>query len=445
MKRTLSSAKVTGEWSGTPVKQFKRARLSIRSIVRESSQVVQTKNSASRSKGTSKGIEQARLIDQLRKENLEKSQRLLIERYEADKKLQAEILLRTQVEKRLLKEKLKRCEVEKKYLLERQRRMELDNRRNEFRRTHAPRSTSVARLKTRQCYYTWNGLGGWQKSSTRKHKFTWLNDLGFIPPEAIVKYILKFLNDDDLFRLRGTSLMFYEAFYSQEVSTVEGSLETSCPFNATRAIKLAWKGRVFTRLQALHTKFYEYRSADVFTSLSSDDLSVINPRFFPKLRSLRLGQTRDGVSLRGLPPHPRLISLTGPSYEEDDYMYITDEKFPKLRSLDLFYNFMAKFTRLSNLEVLGVDCEEIAWEEINHSNFPKLRLLRVRRNEIPKAVRTRLELRGVECIIEETESDDDEYDDGSLEEDSDSEESYDDVDEDNDTMIINLTDSASED
>jgi len=439
MKRSLSSGKVTDEWSGTPVKQFKRARLSVRSIVRESSQVVQTKNSTSRSKGTSKGIEQARLIDQLRKENLEKSQRLLLERYEADKKLQAEILLRTQVEKRLLKEKLKRCEVEKKYLLERQRRMELDNRRNEFRKTHAPR------LKTRQCYYTWNGLGGWQKSSTRKHKFTWLNDLGFIPPEAIVKYILKFLNDDDLFRLRGTSLMFYEAFYSQEVSTVEGSLETSCPFNATRAIKLAWKGRVFTRLQALHTKFYEYRSADVFTSLSSDDLSVINPRFFPKLRSLRLGQTRDGVSLRGLPPHPRLISLTGPSYEEDDYMYITDEKFPKLRSLDLFYNFMAKFTRLSNLEVLGVDCEEIAWEEINHSNFPKLRLLRVRRNEIPKAVRTRLELRGVECIIEETESDDDEYDDGSLEEDSDSEESYDGVDEDNDTMIINLTDSASED
>jgi len=441
MKRSFSSTKVANDWSGTSVKQFKRARPNVRSNVRESIQIVSTKHCASRGKGTLKGIEQTRLIEQLRKESIEKTHRLLMEQYEADKKLQAEILLRTQVEKRLLKEKLKRCEVEKKYLLERQRRMELDNRRNEFRRIRTPRVT------TRQCYVTWNGLGGWQNPSTRKHKFTWLNDFGFTPPEAIVKYILKFLNDDDLFRLRETSLMFYEAFYSQEVSTVEGTLETSCPFNATRAIKLAWKGRVFTRLQALHTTFNEDRNPVVFSSLSSDDLSVINPRFFPKLRSLRLGQTRDGVSLRGLPPHPCLISITGPSYEEDDYMYITDEKFPKLKSLDLFYNFMAKFTRLSNLEVLGVDCEEIAWEEINQRNFPRLRLLRVRRNGIPKAVRNRLHLSGVECIVEETESDDDD-DDGSedeLDEDSDSGDFYFEGDHDDNTMIINLTDSASED
>jgi len=321
---------------------------------------------------------QARMIERLRAENLEIDRKLMILRYESEKKVQAEILLRTQTEKRLLKEQLKRCEIEKKCLIERIKRMEAEKYR---------RKSLV--------------------SSKRSHKFSWFKKWEFEPSDEIMKYILNFLNDDDLFRLRETSLIFYEAFYCQEVLPVKGSLYTSRPFNATRAIKLALKDRVFTKLQALHTAFNEDRHPEIYTTLSSDDLSVINSKYFPKLRSLRLGQTREGVSLRGLPPHNGLLYLTGPSYEQDDYMYITDDKFPKLKRLDLFYNFTAKFTRLSCLEELGVDCELIAWKEINRSNFPKLLRLRVRRNNIPEEERTRFKSLGIEWTVEVDDSEDD--------------------------------------
>jgi len=345
--------------------------------------------------------DKTRTIERLREENFEIDKKLMILRYESEKKVQAEILLRTQMEKRLLKEQLKRSEMEKKCLIERLKRMEGEKYRK---KSHA--------------------------QSKRNHQFSWFNKWGFEPSDAIMKYILEFLNDDDLFRLRETSLIFYDAFYSQEVLRVKGSLSTSRPFNATRAIKLALKGRVFTKIQALHTPFNEDRDPEVYSTLSSDDLSVIDPKHFPRLHSLRLGQTREGVSLRGLPPHNGILFLTGPSYEQDDYMYITDEKFPVLKRLDLFYNFTARFTRLSALEELGVDCERIVWKEINRFNFPKLLRIRVRRNNIPEEEQIRFKSLGIECSVEMDDSEEYDEDEGSDDDDSEDDSEEDEEEED---------------
>jgi len=127
-------------------------------------------------------------------------------------------------------------------------------------------------------------------------------------PTDITFEILRFLQEEDLFVLRGLSTQFYEAFYSQENYVHYG-----------RCFRLAKRGRRFANLKFIAHSF------DCIKGMCT----IFGPDNFPKLEVLSLFN----LSPRDMKPHPNIRHLRFYANELDDLKGVTDEKFPALKVL----------------------------------------------------------------------------------------------------------------
>jgi len=196
-----------------------------------------------------------------------------------------------------------------------------------------------------------------QSSQSSKANFEWQH----LPTDVTFK-ILKYLQDEDLFVLRGISTQFYEAFYSQEDFV-----------DCERCIWLAKRGRRFVNLKFIHA----------FDDFTWKEFRVLGPSNFPKLEVLWL----ENSSPRLMKSHPNLRELQFTAHDYDDLQWVTDKKFPALEVLifsmeeDIFEenaNRMVHLLGHKSLTHFGFDFCEPSLEEIKEltkAKFPQLRVV----------------------------------------------------------------------
>jgi len=141
-------------------------------------------------------------------------------------------------------------------------------------------------------------------------KFEWED----LPTDVSFK-ILRFLQDEDLFVLRGVSTQFYEAFYNQE-----GQVD------CRRCLRLAKRGRRFANLKFITYEKYFY---------TKEEMSRVLPSNFPKLEVLWL-YYESPAAINSL---PNLRELRFTAYTNDDLKWVTDKKFPALKTLIVRISF----------------------------------------------------------------------------------------------------------
>jgi len=194
-------------------------------------------------------------------------------------------------------------------------------------------------------------------SQSRKANFEWQD----LPTDVNFK-ILKYLQDEDLFVLRGISTQFYEAFYCQDDFV-----------DCERCIWLAKRGRRFANLKFIHA----------FDDFTWKEFRVLGPSNFPKLEVLWL----ENSSPRLMKSHPNLRELQFTAHDYDDLQWVTDKKFPALEVLifsmeeDIFEenaNRMEHLMGHKSLKHFGFDFCEPSLEEIKEltkAKFPQLQVV----------------------------------------------------------------------
>jgi len=232
-------------------------------------------------------------------------------------------------------------------------------------------------------------------------KFKWLRTSKTVPfgaknvdfPDELIRHITTFLNDETLFVLRGTSLMFYDAYYGQSVKKEAGSWECARrKFRAVRAVRLAKMGRVFPNVEYLD--MYS-RDRDFDYGLRNDELECINPRCFPSLEAIYCGTLDRRGTLKCLPGHPRMTAIAIPCYDEQAE-FITEEKYPNLLTLRCYGDGalpdeMPPHSQLTRLEL---NCDEIPWMSITRDTYPSLEVLSCQ-DDVPELTRVELEEAGI--------------------------------------------------
>lgn len=159
------------------------------------------------------------------------------------------------------------------------------------------------------------------------------------------------------------SLLFYESYYCQHVN------EDTKPFNDERAIKLARKGRRFTNIEHLQTRY---------VSITAADLQFISPYNFPSLKSFFSDRKVSKKQFARL-HHPLLVKLSVLLEKPREVRCITEQRFPRLQILDVDFwerggelgaiNPHRFLKRLSCPKVkLGVNF----FLSISRASFPKL-------------------------------------------------------------------------
>jgi len=198
----------------------------------------------------------------------------------------------------------------------------------------------------------------------RKHKFEWLRVIKFPEfPDDLMRYILSYLNDNDRFKLRGLSSLFYELYYYQRVH------ERTKPFKDERAIRLAKRGRRFMMVEHLQTHF---------DGISRSDLQFISPYNFPRLKSFYSYKRLNGSEFHRL-RHPGLVRLSVILENPRLTQSITEQRFPKLEELDLDYRRRVPPLRainphssLKKLTIFKSQLEANFLKSISREHFPEL-------------------------------------------------------------------------
>jgi len=235
----------------------------------------------------------------------------------------------------------------------------------------------------------------WLNRVRKPHKFRWLRKPRTLKqlPEAVIRHIASFLKDDVLFKLRVTNLLFYGAYYNQEVHRLadnEMPWDLSREFDAVRAMKLALRGRRFPKVTFILTTIYYHATWQ--------DLSVLSPRHFPNLNSIYIAQLEWKTSLVSLPRHPKICAFYCPYFSTHEAKYINPGRYPSLRLCDLqAVKSTAWLPAHKNLEeLILIACSDVKWEIITRENFPSLLVVKkIRRDPIPDDIKSNLEKNGI--------------------------------------------------
>jgi len=225
--------------------------------------------------------------------------------------------------------------------------------------------------------------------------FPWLSFKGYNLPNTVMKRICKCLCDDDLFRFRGISLLFYTAYFEQAVKCTKFpnadafEFQYKGPeFNALRAVRLARHGRRFPKLEYLDVNRGE---------ISAELTMAISPYNFPSLCVLSL-EFRLG-SIQCLPGNPNLLALRVSIIQEKESEIVNPVKFPKLRQLRGLNkpdDAVVKIPPHPQIEYMELYCS-VDWTgmDIGKAKFPKLKFLESE-YIIPMMTKARLSTEGVE-------------------------------------------------
>jgi len=229
-------------------------------------------------------------------------------------------------------------------------------------------------------------------------RFPWLAPKSFILPHTVMERITKCLSDDDLFRFREVSILFYTAYYEQAV--------TCTKFPTADAFEFQYKGATFNALRALRLALHGRRYPNVEyldahqENMSSELIMTISQYNFPSLCVLSL-EFRSG-SLKGLPGNPKLIALRVSVTQENDGDYLNEVKFPKLRQLRALNKSddpKVKIGPHRAIEYMELYCS-VDWQRmlIGKENFPELKFLESEFS-VPTMLKSRLRNEGVELVI----------------------------------------------
>jgi hypothetical protein len=228
-------------------------------------------------------------------------------------------------------------------------------------------------------------------------RFPWLTTKSFLLPQKVMERICKCICDDELFRLRGISLLFYTAYYEQVVKCTKfpnaNAFEfqyQGAPFNALRALRLARHGRRFCNV--------EYMDANG-EKMPSELIMAISKHSFPSLSVLSL-EFREG-SLSCLPGNPNLIAMRVSVILENDSDAVNETKFPNLRQLRALNkpeDAAVLIRPHPQIEYMELYCS-VEWRgmQVGKRNFPKLKFLESE-HPIPGMTRARLRKEKVELV-----------------------------------------------
>jgi len=180
-------------------------------------------------------------------------------------------------------------------------------------------------------------------------------------PKDTIGLITTFLTDEDLFSIRSTNKIFYQAYRDQRVTR-------DTIFCHSRAIYMASCGYIFKHVTYLRVLF-----GDI------DLLQFINPQNFPKLKTL------DSSLLREMPLNPNITTVIT---WINKLPYLTVETFPNLLHAEIHMGDVPDAEVLPvphpNLRSLFLTFDLIMESEakndlslISREYFPKLELLKI--------------------------------------------------------------------
>jgi len=162
--------------------------------------------------------------------------------------------------------------------------------------------------------------------------------------------------------------MFYESYYSQHVR------KCTKPFHDERAIRLARRGRIFTRVEHLQTRYVD---------VTPFDLQFISPYHFPNLKSFYSDMTLSGREFDRL-RHPRLVELSLFLETVSLVRSITEHRFPKLEILEV--DFRAREAQLGAMNphstLKRLTCAHVLltanfFKSITKRYFPELKTIEI--------------------------------------------------------------------
>jgi len=183
-------------------------------------------------------------------------------------------------------------------------------------------------------------------------------------PYDLLQKLSEYLNEDELFEVRGVHRIFYRAFYELRLG-----VETQTAFNFRRALKLAQMGRVFKNVEFFYWEMnvgHEYKIPE-----------CLNPLHFPALYFLEIN---GGNSLNPLninryaededrPCHPNIRTVQIVDCRAE---LLTDEQFPNLKELICIGEVYFLGCRLSKLQLIKFHDFPRDFEYISREAFPCL-------------------------------------------------------------------------
>jgi len=134
------------------------------------------------------------------------------------------------------------------------------------------------------------------------------NSISEILPKDALGLIINFLTDDDLFYIRGTNKIFYEAYRDQRVTE-------EYRFYHSRALYLASIGYIFKHLTYLNVQWND-----------TIRLQCVRPENFPKLKILH------SPLLQQMPFNPNITTVITHLRQ---FQYLKPETFPNLLHADI--------------------------------------------------------------------------------------------------------------
>jgi len=248
-------------------------------------------------------------------------------------------------------------------------------------------------IRRRRFPWLWNKTASTETIAnlTARRKPTWER-----LPLSVMGKVLGFLDDHILWECRGISSVFYNAYFSQDLKHLKKRpFDPYCyraHFDFPRALALANKGRVFSKLE--HFELHN-RHAPL------DHLSL---GYFPRVKSLLIELTEPPV----YPPHPGIGSVVLPN-AFPQVVSATLLAFNRLRKMQVEFRDVYDQNQLLDLNCFTwhMNLEELEleiWPSPLHRNFhepftlerfPHLKLLRLRVNDLESNEMLENELRQI--------------------------------------------------
>jgi len=228
-------------------------------------------------------------------------------------------------------------------------------------------------------------------------RFPWLVAKSYLLPQTVMQRICTCFCDDDLFRFRGISALFYTAYYNQNVRCAKFPNANAyefhykgAPFNALRALRLATRERRFPNVEFMDVNREE---------MPAELIMAISKVSFPSLSVLSL-EFRLG-SLRCLPGNSNLVALRVSIILEEDSDFVDHTKFPNLRQLRALNkpeDAAVLIRPHPQIEYMELYCT-VEWRgmQLGKRNFPKLKFVESE-HPIPRMTRGRLSNERVELV-----------------------------------------------
>jgi len=194
-----------------------------------------------------------------------------------------------------------------------------------------------------------------KKKKNPRYRFPWLQTEVFAVGDDVFRYIMTFMEEGAMFKFRSVNRVCYHLFYSRENYNDIGLV-----------MKLAGRGRQFSKIKTL-----------ALPKLTTDGLCCITQLQFPKLEKISM-PFLEPHEIRFLPSHSTLKTLSEVSSPHS----ITRERFPSLVVLKICKPQNGRLRGLhphDKIETLDLNCnlDEQGYDIITREKFPSLRSLQL--------------------------------------------------------------------